>query len=404
MKLIKIILAEMLGLSKPQKMFFAILMQMMLSIQGRITFRSLSRYSGLAEKTFRRWFSRPFNFTQFNVLAIKKLEPFKMCICAFDACFLEKAGKATYGLDYFWNGCSAKAQRGLEISAAAIIDVVTKTAYPIGATQTPSMKDIKHLIGTSEANRIDFYLSYIKSIAIFIKEFTKITVFDGFYTKKRFVDGMLEMGFIVVGKLRLDANLKKIYKGERKPGRGRPKKFDGKCNTKQLEGFEFVKNVDKETELHAGVFYHASLERDVKVVAVTQIGPNKTPVALIYSTDTEADAYEIYLCYTARFQIEFIFRDAQQFTGLADCQSRKKEAINFHINASLAAITATKVQEHLDRSNQQIRHVFSMVSHKAKNHNETLISRFFSIFGFDLTLIKSHPRYNEALNYGVIFE
>ena len=144
------------------------------------------------------------------------------------------------------------------------------------------------------------------------------------------------MGFVVVGKLRQDANLKRLYNGERKPGRGRPRKFDGKCNIKKLEGFEFVKNVDKETSLYAGTFYHASLEREIKVVAVTKTEKDQAPVALIFSTDTEADAYEIYLYYTARFQIEFIFRDAQQFTGLADCQSRQKEAINFHINASLA--------------------------------------------------------------------
>ena len=37
------------------------------------------------------------------------------------------------------------------------------------------------------------------------------------------------------------------------------------------------------------------------------------------------------LYYKARFQIEFVFRDAKQYTGLLDCQSCKKEAIHTHI-------------------------------------------------------------------------
>lgn len=169
-----------------------------------------------------------------------------------------------------------------------------------------------------------------------------------------------------------------------------------------MEGFEFAQDVDKETRLYTGLFYHASLEREIKVVAITQTGNDQTPVALIFSTDINQSAYDIYSCYTARFQIEFVLRDAQQFTGLGDCQSRQKEAIHYQTNASLAAITIVKVQEQLSRGNQEERFVFSMLSHKVKNHNESLISRFFSMFGFDLTLIKSSPLYNEMLNYGVI--
>jgi hypothetical protein len=34
--------------------------------------------------------------------------------------------------------------------------------------------------------------------------------------------------------------------------------------------------------------------------------------------------------YQARFQIEFIFRDAKQFTGLCDAQTRKLERLDYH--------------------------------------------------------------------------
>lgn len=33
--------------------------------------------------------------------------------------------------------------------------------------------------------------------------------------------------------------------------------------------------------------------------------------------------------YRTRFQLEFVFRDAKQFTGLTHCQARNKEALAF---------------------------------------------------------------------------
>jgi hypothetical protein len=38
--------------------------------------------------------------------------------------------------------------------------------------------------------------------------------------------------------------------------------------------------------------------------------------------------------YRLRFQIEFLYRDAKQFTGLNDCQARSPSKLNFH-NMSL---------------------------------------------------------------------
>lgn len=392
----------MTEVSKFQKKFFMIVVQMFLAIQGKINFRSLSRYSGLSEKTFRRWFQKYFDFALFNTLAIEKLEKFEEVGCAIDACFLEKAGKVTYGIAHFWNGCKSKAEKGLETTLAAIINIKTKTAYPLYTEQTPSPKEINSMCNNEEATRIDFYLSVITKISDFIKKFTKILIGDGYYTKKKFIDGVLALGFTYVGKLRLDANLKILYNGERKKALGRPKKFEKKCDVKQLDGFTFLKDIDEETRLYEGTFYSVCLEREIKVVAVTPVVGEQTPVALLFSTDIKMNGEAVYLYYTARFQIEFVLRDAQQFTGFGSCQSRNKESIHFHTNMSLVAINIVKIQEQFE-SNQTKKTVFSMLNHKIKNHNETLISRFFSLLDMDLTLIKSNPVYNDMVNYGVIF-
>ena len=46
--------------------------------------------------------------------------------------------------------------------------------------------------------------------------------------------------------------------------------------------------------------------------------------------------------YRSRFQIEFLFRDAKQFTELCHCQSRNIEALYFAFNLSLSAINVAR--------------------------------------------------------------
>ena len=69
---------------------------------------------------------------------------------------------------------------------------------------------------------------------------------------------------------------------------------------------------------------------------------------LLACTDLELDAAKIIDYYKLRFQIEFLFRDAKQFTGLTHCQARSKEKLHFHFNLSLAAINLANLKLKLD--------------------------------------------------------
>ena len=72
----------------------------------------------------------------------------------------------------------------------------------------------------------------------------------------------------------------------------------------------------------------------------------------------------LYRYYKARFQIEFLFRDAKQFTGLSDCQARSASKLRFHFNASLSAVSCAKLEarQHAD----QTKAPFSMASLKRR--------------------------------------
>jgi hypothetical protein len=54
-----------------------------------------------------------------------------------DCSFIPKSGKQTYGIDYFYNGSASRAEKGLEISAMAVVDVSKKRGYSLSVQQTP---------------------------------------------------------------------------------------------------------------------------------------------------------------------------------------------------------------------------------------------------------------------------
>lgn len=406
MKLVEIILDEMINVSKSQKKFVIFLTQTITSMYGRVNFRSLSRYSDLSEKTFRRWFKVPFDFVDFNSRAIDKvIAQESEIVAAFDPSFLSKAGKKTWGKDSFWNGSASKAEKGLELALCCLVDVVSNIGYALSAEQTPTTIEIKKLLGADEADeitRIDFYLNSIKNVRDKILKYSGYFVADCFFAKKKFVDGITALGFHFICKLRADANLKMLYTGEQRKGRGRPKKYAGKCNINELQSFTFDQDVDDEIKLYSGIFYHASFEREIKVVALVCTKNNKVGTALLFSTDLLLDAFKVYQYYKARFQIEFVFRDAKQHTGLGDCQSRDKTSLNYHFNVSFTVLNLAKIQEQLIRKSNEKKLPFSMASHKARSYNEMLIERFFSKLELDQRLIKLNPIYNEVLNYGTI--
>nr|MBH8573968.1 transposase [Dendronalium phyllosphericum CENA369] len=122
---------------------------------------------------------------------------------------------------------------------------------------------------------------------------------------------------------------------------------------------------------------------------------------VLFSTDISQSPDEIYRFYKLRFQIEFIFRDAKQFTGLSDCQARDVKKLDFHFNASFTALNLAKLDAHQQQSAQKPL-IFSMASVKRRALNDHLLDTFISMLDLSPTVIKSHPNYQNLRAYGVI--
>ncbi|BAY14057.1 transposase [Calothrix sp. NIES-2098] len=148
--------------------------------------------------------------------------------------------------------------------------------------------------------------------------------------------------------------------------------------------------------------WHVSLKRKIRLAyLLDHRNPSKPSYSVLFSTDINQSADEIYRFYKLRFQIEFIFRDAKQFTGLSDCQARDVKKLDFHFNASFAALNIAKLDAHQHQLGQKP-FVFSMASIKRRALNDHLLDTFISKLGLCETVIKSHPNYQNLRSYGII--
>ncbi len=196
-----------------------------------------------------------------------------------------------------------------------------------------------------------------------------------------------------------------LYSGEQKP-RGAQRQYDGKVNLSDLTGLTHVQELAPHLNLYTAVVWHVSLKRQIRLACLVNTRkPGKASHCLLFSTDINLEA-ELILSYDKlRFQIEFIFRDGKQFTGLSDAQTRDAKRLDFHFNASLTALNLAKYEDQcrhsiVDSSKNPIS--FSMSSYKRVAFNEHLLERFISQLALNPTLIKSHPNYENLRLYGII--
>ena len=183
-----------------------------------------------------------------------------------------------------------------------------------------------------------------------------------------------------------------------RPGPGRPKTYDGKVRWADLSRFERAETSDEGLVLYSQVVNHVQFKRHLRVVKVIDTHSNRS--ALLFSTALDLCAITIYRYYKARFQLEFLFRDAKQFTGLGDCQARSKAKLQFHFDASLTAVTMAKLEVRQQQDGQDA--PFSMTNVKRRYFNMHLIERILTTLANGATLAKSSPAYERLCNYGTI--
>jgi predicted transcriptional regulator len=378
------------------KSFFLIIM-LFLSIKGRINFLQLERFSGFCEQRFRYFFERSFDFFSFNKVLIHKQINGKTAL-AFDPSFISKAGKKTPGVGYFWSGCAGKTKWGLEFCGLAVLDLTRKTAFHLFGFQTVDLQDDEKLI--------TFYVRKIMEKKEDLLKISKYLVADAYFSKITFVKPFVDAGFHVISRLRDDADLQYIFLGEQKKGKGRPQKYDGKIDFKKLnkKHAKLVSEVENE-KIYSLIVHSKSLKMNVNLVIVyTKNSKNIWSHKIYFSTNLEQNWEEILEMYRLRFQIEFLYRDAKQFTGLNHCEARSRNKLNFHWEMSLTAINLAKIAHWIPKKDEKPKQevVFSMSDIKTQYYNELLMNQFISMFGINPELEKNKRKIKKFLDFGKI--
>jgi hypothetical protein len=238
---------------------------------------------------------------------------------------------------------------------------------------------------------IDWYLYIFKERSVQLLELSRYVVADAYFSKKSFVDGMISMGFHLVSRVRDDAALMYITEKQSSGKRGRPRKYDGKIHLEKPDEsrFKIFSLEPGQGSLLYAIVYSKALARNIGL-CIWKSEDGKTR-KLFFSTDTQMQARDIWEYYRCRFQIEFCYRDAKQFTGLCHAQSRDLKKLNFHFNASMTAVNIAKSIA-LNRGQS-----LSMASTKVLLHNSFLLERFITVSGISPNHILNQRLWEEVV-------
>lgn len=382
LEIIKVCLIESgAKINKWREKFMLEVLLLYLIIPGRINFLQLGRYGKYGEQRYRQQFGVGFDWLSFNSSLVTSHLGSRLAI-AFDPSYISKSGKCTPYLGRFWSGCAGKAKRGLEISGIGVIDLDLHTCLHLEAVQTPAPSALE----TVNWTLVDWYLHVLRVRKESLLKITPYVVADAYFSKATFVNDATGMGFHVISRLRDDACLRYLTTQLPSGGRGRPRQFDGKIDTGNLDEsrFDIIGLDNGQGRILSAVVNAVSLKRNIRL-CIWQSADGKV-TKLYFTTDLQMKAKEVIEYYRTRFQIEFCYRDAKQFTGLNDCQSRDLEKLHLHFNASLTSVNIAKVKA-LEKGT-----VLSMASVKVLCHNIFLMKRFISVLG-----IKPDQKINRRL-------
>ena len=168
----------------------------------------------------------------------------------------------------------------------------------------------------------------------------RYVVADGAYGRKTCCLIVREFDLELISKLNRNTGLCLPFQGKYS-GRGRPRKYGDKLDYQNLPEEYLVSDVEEDnmvTKIYQikGVWtkrmpYLLNVVIIIKIDQITQ----KTSRVLLFSTDLGLEAEKILKFYSLRFQIEFNFRDAKQYFGLADFKNIKQQQVNNAVGLAL---------------------------------------------------------------------
>ena len=361
----------------------AVIAEAMLTIPGRMTKLSLSRWTtaGGSYRTINRFFATRAAWSELLVKFFEThlFKPSGEYILAGDETVVSKAGGATFGLDRYFSSIRSQVIKGLSFFVFAVVNVKERKAYPIAVKQMvrseaekAALKQKKEVRAkrskpqkprgrpkgspnkvrakpefSAELLRISSLIAgLLRLIRLFVR--VKYLTLDGYFGHHQAMLMTLENGLHLISKLRSNAALFEKYAGQYS-GRGRRKKYGAKLDYRNLP-ISYLKKRESEretlTHYYQGTFLSKSFAAPLNIVIIEKINlrTHKSGHAVLFSSDLELGWEKLLEYYALRFQIEFNFRDAKQHFGLEDFMTRTEVGVETAANLSfLMVLLSAKV-------------------------------------------------------------
>ena len=421
--------------AKIQKCFktFIIDTIILFTVMQKTNFTQLGTYGSLSEKTYRVHFENDrIDTVSFNLNIAKEYfqDSVGVKAIAFDPSYMDSTGRNTPFFGRFWSGKAGAAIYGQEIAGIGIVDSWMNECIMLGGFQTPDSKTLscdavtvgggetRHIVGIEaisdldhvkdvlggvkftrpyhkkqDADRIkednelrashiqegftlvDWYIHVLSCLPKEVFDYTHRVVADAFFAKEKFVKALGKMGLKVISRMRDDASLWYIYKGEKTGKRGAPKKYDGKVDVNNLDMKVFFKSdyTFGGGECYIGKVYSKALKCEVKVVI--WYSKDRKKHKIYFSNDLTLAGSDIVKVYKTRFHIEFEFRDAKGYASLTKCQARSTNKFRTHVNMSFTSLNCLKMVAKANRI------PYSISNLKKLAHGQYLMKRFIYVSG-----------------------
>ena len=333
-----------------------------LTMTGRVTMLSISRWSSMSYKTVGRFLDKKIDWLKLNYSIIKDdiEEDFMV---GGDECTVSKSGYLTHNIGYFYSGLQNRAIKSIQFLIFSIINLKEKRSYPLFVKQlkqqkakneTKSKKKKNSKKGSKNRSKEDVKLTgifkvinwYLKKIAKEIKlPKNRYFVYDGMMGCNIGVVSVIKAGFHLISKLKSNSTLYFKFESKQKK-RGRRRKYGEKIDFYNMDE-KYLKESIEEDDIETKVYQFEALSKtvycplNVVLIISKNLKTDKTSKTLLFSTDLNLEYKKIIDYYSSRFQIEFNFRDSKQFFGLEDFMNVTKRRVHNFANLSLFMNNAT---------------------------------------------------------------
>jgi len=345
---------------------------------GKITMLEISRTTEKAYRTIQRFFALTnILWYKINMLLFKHkvYDSNDVYIMAADETVEKKAGKHTHGISFFFSNLSKTTEPSVAFMALSLISVKKRKSYPMVIEQIVKNKTVAPIASTTckakrpkgrpkgsknkpkqESTDIQYLVlaNLLKTVFVSFSGIlgfvpTAYLALDGYFGNQYYIRLAKQYKLNLISKLKSTAGLYLPYDGAYS-GRGRKTKYGKKVNFNNLDSRYLVKSVIEDNVLcqyyQLAVWNKSVTDCMLNVVIITakDLSNGKISHCNLFTTDMTLTWDKIVDYYSLRFQIEFNFRDAKQYFGLADFKNYKETQVTNATNLSFFMCNVSAIE------------------------------------------------------------